>query len=557
MASAAQREQLSRLEENKTKGNVHFEKEEYLEAIECYTKCLRECENAVIYTNRALCYLKLSKPRDALEDCEEALKMEPSNTKALYRKALANKALQRYSGSLWNLKAVLNLDPSNVATHKEYFIVVDMWKKTTHDHSDTQPSGEEFELCVFLHCTSNQTISKKSVIKRKVLETILDIKLLVEEQHNIPASMQTLEYESHVFDDNTLLRSLGIQSGDTVHVKYSSEADCRAVEEMVVWLFEVVYYLMKECPSIDVGMDRRLESLITQGIIITVKYFEDMLDTSLCDENLVCRLEIAANPSVLLQVLNISTAVPKNENQMFEMGIQAPRSAVALLLGMSYSIATHKHLTNRALIEAIMESSRMERPWCRSDHKRHLLVIRYLSCMLLAQLVLMSLKEIPPSLYQPILSFMEEFLLTPNYIADAMQEVNGFVWTTFLPHVRLLYTQEEEIELASALKLCSLEIVLLGLHSMLRRKNHCMVILNEGLVDYIVCLPSHVPETLRSKAQGLIQLLSSEGNIAVHPPRLINLAKAKLAKMYFGLEFVHSTPINEIMKKILLHNVCE
>eukprot|EP00731_Ephydatia_muelleri_P038811 Em0921g2a len=177
--------------------------------------------------------------------------------------------------------------------------------------------------------------------------------------------------------------------------------------------------------------------------------------------------------------------------------------------------------------------------------------------MLLAQLVLMSLKEIPPSLYQPILSFMEEFLLTPNYIADAMQEVNGFVWTTFLPHVRLLYTQEEEIELASALKLCSLEIVLLGLHSMLRRKNHCMVILNEGLVDYIVCLPSHVPETLRSKAQGLIQLLSSEGNIAVHPPRLINLAKAKLAKMYFGLEFVHSTPINEIMKKILLHNVCE
>ena len=34
---------------------------EYLEAIECYTKCLRECEKAVIYTNRALCYLKLSK----------------------------------------------------------------------------------------------------------------------------------------------------------------------------------------------------------------------------------------------------------------------------------------------------------------------------------------------------------------------------------------------------------------------------------------------------------------------------------------------------------------
>ena len=129
-------------------------------------------------------------------------------------------------------------------------------------------------------------ISKKSVVSRKVLETILDIKLLVKEQHNIPVSMQTLEYESHVFDDNTLLRSLGIQSGDTVHVKYSSEADCRAVEEMVVWLFEVVYYLMKECPSVDFGIDRRLESVITLGIKInfttTAQYFHSMLDTRCC-----------------------------------------------------------------------------------------------------------------------------------------------------------------------------------------------------------------------------------------------------------------------------------
>eukprot|EP00731_Ephydatia_muelleri_P037323 Em0442g3a len=386
MASAAQREQLSRLEEIRPKATSTSRRKSTWKLLNATPSVLRECENAVIYTNRALCYLKLSKPRDALEDCEEALKMEPSNTKDSTGRHWLIKALQRYSGSLWNLKAVLNLDPSNVATHKEYFIVVDMWKKTTHDHSDTQPSGEEFEYVFFLHCTSNQTISKKSVIKRKT---------------------------------------------------------ARAVEEMVVWLFEVVYYLMKECPSIDVGMDRRLESLITQGIIITHKGLH-----------------------VLMEVLALTQKV------------QWSKSLVKLKQVQLASI---------------------------------FVIQRYLSCMLLAQLVLMSLKEIPPSLYQPILSFMEEFLLTPNYIADAMQEVNGFVWTTFLPHVRLLYTQEEEIERASALKLCSLEIVLLGLHSMLRRKNHCMVILNEGLVDYIVCLPSHVPETLRSKAQGLIQLLHLKG----------------------------------------------
>ena len=122
--------------------------------------------------------------------------------------------------------------------------------------------------------------------------------------------MQTLEYESHVFDDKTLLRSLGIQSGDTVHVKYSSEADCRAVEEMVIWLFEVVYYLMKECPSIDVGIDRRLESLITQGIItnfITVKYFEDMLDTRCCAN--MCHFVQHKGLHVLMEVLALTQKV--------------------------------------------------------------------------------------------------------------------------------------------------------------------------------------------------------------------------------------------------------
>ena len=154
-------------------------------------------------------------------------------------------------------------------------------------------------------------ISKKSVVSRKILDTTLDIKLLVEEQHNIPASMQTLEYESHVFDDKTLLRSLGIQSGDTVHVKYSSEADCRAVEEMVVWLFEVVYYLMKECPSVDFGMDSRLESVITQGIkryfTTTVKYFHSMLDTRCCAN--IHHLVQHKGLHVLMEVLALTQTV--------------------------------------------------------------------------------------------------------------------------------------------------------------------------------------------------------------------------------------------------------
>lgn len=43
---------------------------------------------------RALCYLKLERFTEAKQDCDAALKMEPTNKKAFYRRALANKGLK-------------------------------------------------------------------------------------------------------------------------------------------------------------------------------------------------------------------------------------------------------------------------------------------------------------------------------------------------------------------------------------------------------------------------------------------------------------------------------
>ena len=84
-----------------------------MEALNCYSLCINACPNRVVaYTNRALCHLKLksvrayyitqhvlynacllliTQPRSAEEDCNVALTYEPSNVKALYRRALARK----------------------------------------------------------------------------------------------------------------------------------------------------------------------------------------------------------------------------------------------------------------------------------------------------------------------------------------------------------------------------------------------------------------------------------------------------------------------------------
>lgn len=43
---------------------------------------------------RALCYLKVERFSEAKQDCDAALKLEPTNKKAFYRRALANKGLK-------------------------------------------------------------------------------------------------------------------------------------------------------------------------------------------------------------------------------------------------------------------------------------------------------------------------------------------------------------------------------------------------------------------------------------------------------------------------------
>ena len=47
-----------------------------------------------VCVSRALCYLKVERFAEAKQDCDTALSLEPTNKKAFYRRALANKGLK-------------------------------------------------------------------------------------------------------------------------------------------------------------------------------------------------------------------------------------------------------------------------------------------------------------------------------------------------------------------------------------------------------------------------------------------------------------------------------
>uniref|UniRef100_A0A3Q0R1J3 Sperm associated antigen 1 n=1 Tax=Amphilophus citrinellus TaxID=61819 RepID=A0A3Q0R1J3_AMPCI len=91
----------------KQEGNDFVKKGQYQDALGKYTECLKlKPEECAIYTNRALCYLKLERFAEAKQDCDAALKLEPTNKKAFYRRAMANKGLKvnRLSSSVFPLQ---------------------------------------------------------------------------------------------------------------------------------------------------------------------------------------------------------------------------------------------------------------------------------------------------------------------------------------------------------------------------------------------------------------------------------------------------------------------
>ncbi|XP_037658874.1 sperm-associated antigen 1 isoform X2 [Choloepus didactylus] len=104
----------------KEEGNQYVKDKNYEDALHRYSECLKiNNKECAIYTNRALCHLKLCQFEEAKWDCDQALHIDDGNVKACYRRALAHKGLKNYQKSLNDLNKVLLLDPSIVEAKME------------------------------------------------------------------------------------------------------------------------------------------------------------------------------------------------------------------------------------------------------------------------------------------------------------------------------------------------------------------------------------------------------------------------------------------------------
>ncbi|KAI8147043.1 Metallo-dependent phosphatase-like protein [Fennellomyces sp. T-0311] len=98
----------------KAEANALFSQKRFPEAIEKYTAAIELNPTvAAYYTNRAFCHIKLESYGYAISDAEEALQIDPTLTKANYRRASANMALGKFKEALRDLKVVSKRAPSD------------------------------------------------------------------------------------------------------------------------------------------------------------------------------------------------------------------------------------------------------------------------------------------------------------------------------------------------------------------------------------------------------------------------------------------------------------
>lgn len=100
-------------EKLRVEGNEFFKHSKFMDAIEKYTAAIEKCPSVSLYLNRAMSALKVSYAGEALSDAEEALKLEPNNPKAVYRKGVAYLQMTKLKEALNEFRLLIKLVPTD------------------------------------------------------------------------------------------------------------------------------------------------------------------------------------------------------------------------------------------------------------------------------------------------------------------------------------------------------------------------------------------------------------------------------------------------------------
>ncbi|KAL1208360.1 Outer envelope protein 64 [Cardamine amara subsp. amara] len=113
----------------KEQGNEYFKQKKFVEAIDCYSRSIALSPNAVTFANRAMAYLKIKRYREAEVDCTEALNLDDRYIKAYSRRATARKELGMIKEAKEDAEFALRLEPQSQELKKQYADIKSLLEK--------------------------------------------------------------------------------------------------------------------------------------------------------------------------------------------------------------------------------------------------------------------------------------------------------------------------------------------------------------------------------------------------------------------------------------------
>eukprot|EP00731_Ephydatia_muelleri_P005477 Em0002g1653a len=222
------------------------------------------------------------------------------------------------------------------------------------------------------------------------------------------------------------------------------------------------------------------------------------------------------------------------------------------LENLLYNSYTHKHLSNVDLIVALMKIA--ERPSSQpvmfEDMDPALCskldsdVAKYFVVMIISHLALTKAVLLPKQLIPQMEFFVNHFLSSLDFSLFYiwMRKANGFIWHDLFTPLRLAYSQLRYTSICRIDSLC-FEAVIISLQMLLNNDDERQILIKQGLLDYLICLPWHISEGLEAHKRAKLLLEMVGCNIPLQPPSLNNIVRAKLAAMWCGLEKAMSSQL--------------
>jgi len=152
-------EKLEVAKRKKEEGNELYKKGKYQKANKKYKKAVRFFENDAnlkedqkkiaeslkipCYLNIAACKLKIGDYLDVIKNCDDVIKVQPDNVKALFRKGQALNILDVWDEAKQLLSRALELDPQNTDVKKELALLKQ--KRQQQDQKDRKVFSGLFE----------------------------------------------------------------------------------------------------------------------------------------------------------------------------------------------------------------------------------------------------------------------------------------------------------------------------------------------------------------------------------------------------------------------------